>query len=123
MIETNPLLFDKLKDVGLPDDEIETIKEYIIEHGDLENCPNVPDKLKDAFVVASQVSWEDHILMQAAWQEYITNAVSKTVNCPNETTEEDIFSMYLCMHENKLKGSTVYRDGSKMFQVLEKGKS
>lgn len=123
MIETNPLLFDKLKLYDLTEDAIESVKEYIVEHGDLENCPDIPDNVKKAFIIASQVAWEDHILMQAAWQEYITNAVSKTINCPNETTEEEIFDMYISMWKNRLKGSTLYRDGSKMFQVLEKGKS
>jgi ribonucleoside-diphosphate reductase alpha chain len=121
IIEINPLLFNKLKVSGLSDEDIDKVKEYIVEHGDLSGCELVPDKLKNIFITASQVAWQDHILMQAAWQEFISNAVSKTINCPNDTTKEEIYDMFFFMWKSRLKGSTIYRDGSRMFQVLEKG--
>lgn len=120
VIEINPVLFEKLKGYNYSEDTIENIKNYIVEHGDLKDCPEIPVRMKLAFTTAPQVLWSDHILMQASWQEFVSNAVSKTINCPNETTKEDIYDMYLFMWQSGLKGGTVYRDGSKSFQILEK---
>jgi len=69
---------------------------------------------------AHEISWEDHINMQVAWQNYIDNAVSKTINMPNEATVGDIISAYYMAWEKGLKGITVYRDGSRMFQILNR---
>lgn len=68
---------------------------------------------------AHEISWEDHIKMQATWQDWIDNAVSKTINMPENVTVEDIMEAYKYAWELGLKGITVYRDKSKLFQVLE----
>lgn len=122
IVETNQLLLDKLQILDLSLEDYRETIDKVVSTGDLSECDKIPINIKNAFIVASQVSWEDHIRMQAAWQEYITNAVSKTINCSKDTEPEEIYKMYLFMWENKLKGSTIYRDGSRMFQVLEKGK-
>jgi ribonucleoside-diphosphate reductase alpha chain len=58
--------------------------------------------------------------MQAIWQDYTDNAVSKTINMPNSATVDDIMDAYKQAWKEGLKGITVYRDGSKLFQILNK---
>ena len=74
-----------------------------------------------AFHTAMKISPAAHVLMQAAWQRWITNGVSKTVNLPNEATVEDIEATYKLAFQTGCKGVTIYRDGSKSMQVLETG--
>ena len=76
-----------------------------------------------AFRTAMGISPEAHVRMQAAWQKWITNGVSKTVNLPNDATVADIEATYRLAFETGCKGVTVYRDGSKSMQVLETGKT
>lgn len=69
---------------------------------------------------AHEIHWKDHIKMQAAWQRWTCNAVSKTINMPNDATVEDIIDAYTLAWHSGCKGITVYRDGSRLFQILEK---
>ena len=74
------------------------------------------------FRTSMLISPEAHVRMQAAWQEYVTNSVSKTINLPNSASIEDVESAFRLAWETKCKAVTVYRDGSKAMQVLETGK-
>ncbi len=119
ILETNPILLGKLEELKLTNEEIgDILKTVLIRGGTLSVVPNVPKNLRDVFKTAHEISWKDHIKMQAAWQDFVTNAVSKTINMPNSTTIQEVEEAFMAMWKAKLKGGTIYRDGSKAFQIL-----
>ena len=75
----------------------------------------------DVFVTARQIHWADHVLAQAAWQRWIGNSISKTINMAASATAKDVRDAYVLAHELGCRGITVYRDGSRSTQVLESG--
>lgn len=79
---------------------------------------DVPEEIRRTFVTAHQVSPEWHVKIQAAFQEFTDNAVSKTVNFSRYATREDLSSVFMMAYESGLKGITVYRDDSRMLQPL-----
>lgn len=111
----NKHLEQALKEAGVFSKEI---VDEIEKKGSLQNIEKIPESVRKVFVTSMDISADDHILMQAAMQENCDNAISKTINFPNSATHEDIFRGYLLAWENKCKGCTVYRNGSRFLQVL-----
>ena len=74
------------------------------------------------FRTSMTVSSEAHVRMQAIWQKYTSNSVSKTINLPNEATVSEVADAFNLAWKTECKAVTVYRDGSKSMQVLETGK-
>ena len=118
LIETNQILKDKLTELGLYSDEL---MRQIIEHGSLAHVEGIPEAVKRVFVCAHDVSPIWHVKMQAAFQQFTDNAVSKTVNFPNSATREEVAEVYRLAYELGCKGTTIYRDGSRDEQVLNIG--
>ena len=96
----------------------EKLMQKIINKGSIHDIEELPSILKETFVVAHDISPEYHLKMQASFQKYTDNAVSKTVNFPNNATIEDVHEVYMQAYKFGCKGVTIYRDGSKEGQVL-----
>jgi ribonucleoside-diphosphate reductase alpha chain len=95
------------------------VMDQILLTGTLQNVEGVPDEIKRIFVTSLDITAEEHILMQSGVQKYCCNAISKTVNFPNSATRETIRLGFIEGWRQKCKGLTVYRNGSREFQVLE----
>lgn len=93
----------------------------IAKHGTLHDVSGIPQDVKDIYRTAHDIHPEWHVKMQAAWQKWTDNAVSKTINFPNSATVDDVYSAYMSAWKTRCKGITIYRDGSKSYQVLSVG--
>ena len=98
----------------------EALMEQLAETGSLETL-DVPDWVKGVFRTSHDISPEWHVRMQAAFQKYTDNSVSKTINFPHNATTDDVANAYTMAYDLRCKGITVYRDGSKSGQVLSTG--
>ncbi len=118
LLEVNPVFERVAKERGFYSDEL--MKE-IAEHGGCTGIPTVPEDVQRVFVTAHDITPEWHIRMQAAFQKYTDNAVSKTVNFPHSATQKDVEKVYMLAYKLGCKGVTIYRDGSRDEQVLSTG--
>jgi ribonucleoside-diphosphate reductase alpha chain len=87
----------------------------------LGDLPEVPQVIKELFITAFEIPPTWHIKIQAAFQEYTDNAVSKTINFPRDATKDDVKEAFLMAYQERCKGITIYRSGSKPNQVLSCG--
>jgi ribonucleoside-diphosphate reductase alpha chain len=101
----------------------EELMEYISNGGSIQERADIPGWVKDAFVTAPDISPEWHVKMQAAFQESVDAAISKTINFPNSATVEDVRTAYVQAWRLGCKGITVYRAGSREQEVLTAGLS
>jgi len=118
LLEVNPYLKAKLKERGIYSD---ALMKQVIEQGTLAYIKEIPADIKKVFVSTHDISPEAHIKMQAAFQQFTDNAVSKTINFTKDATRTDVEKSYKLAYEQGLKGITIYRDGSRTGQVLNVG--
>jgi ribonucleoside-diphosphate reductase alpha chain len=116
LIEVNPYFERAAREHGFYNKEL---MEEITEKGKLENFDSIPPLYKRIFITAHEVTPIWHVRMQAAFQEFVDNAVSKTVNFPNDATEKDVEDVFMMAYRLGCKGITIYRDGSRESQVLQ----
>lgn len=118
LLVCNELLTEKLKEADVYSDEI---MQRIANEGTLAHITEIPEEIRRVFVCAHDITPEWHIRIQAAFQKYTDNAVSKTINFPNSATRDDVKEAYILAYRLGCKGTTVYRDGSRDSQVLTTG--
>ncbi len=114
LLEVSPVFEQVAKERGFTPDLMQTIAQK----GTLRGIEGVPEDVRRVFVTDWDIAPEWHIRMQAIFQKYTDNSVSKTINLPAEATPQDIRRIYTMAHQLKCKGITVYRYGSKRQQVL-----
>ncbi|MFA6269980.1 MAG: TSCPD domain-containing protein [Candidatus Paceibacterota bacterium] len=119
LVEINPYFEEMAKSRGFYSAEL---MRQIAEVGSIRDFQEIPQGVRRLFITAHEVSPQWHIRLQAAFQKYTDNAVSKTVNFPGQATADDVREVFLKAFELGLKGVTIYRDGSRDQQVLSFGK-
>ncbi|MEG1501573.1 MAG: adenosylcobalamin-dependent ribonucleoside-diphosphate reductase, partial [Clostridiales bacterium] len=118
MLEVNPILSRVLQSKGLDN---ESILRKIADQGSLTGIDELPDDIKRIFVCSHDIDPIYHVKIQAAFQKYTDNAVSKTVNFAKEATQDDVDKVFCLAYQLGCKGVTIYRDGSRDNQVLNIG--
>ena len=119
LVEVHPLFEKIARERGFYSKEL---MQKIAEHGTVQDLDEIPDDIRRVFVTSHDITPEDHIRMQAAFQEHTDNAVSKTVNFRHDATRDEVAQVYRLAYQLDCKGVTIYRDGSRDMQVLSVGK-
>ncbi|WP_041606740.1 vitamin B12-dependent ribonucleotide reductase [Halothermothrix orenii] len=120
LIEVHPYFEKIARERGFYSEELMA---KVAERGSIQGMSEIPEDVQKIFVTAHDIEPEWHIKMQAAFQKWVDNAVSKTVNFRHEATKEDVARVYTLAYDLKCKGVTIYRDGSRSEQVLATGRS
>ncbi|MFW6182926.1 MAG: ribonucleoside-diphosphate reductase, adenosylcobalamin-dependent, partial [Chloroflexota bacterium] len=116
---TSPLFERALIEAGVDEETRQEIVEEVVRVGSCQHVEAVPDDIRHTFVVAADITPEEHIRMQAAIQAFVDNSISKTCNFPESATSEDVARAYKMAWELGCKGLTVYVTGSREKVVLE----
>lgn len=112
--------FDKaLEKAGIPEEAREEIIKNVMQHGTCQEIQEIPENVRNVFVVAGDIPADEHVYMQAALQAFVDNSLSKTINFPEDATVEDVAEAYMLAWELGCKGITVYVTGSREKVVLE----
>ena len=117
-VYVNEILKERLLANGL---YTQSTVDSLLKSGRVTALDKVPEDIKEVFVCAYDIAADNHILMQASFQKYTDNAISKTINFPNTATIDDVNDGYILAYNLGCKGVTVYRDGSRDSQVLSLG--
>jgi ribonucleoside-diphosphate reductase alpha chain len=115
----SPRFDEALKKLGLGEEKRQEIVEQVMSEGTCQHIKEIPQAVRDTFVVSGDISAEEHVLMQGALQAFVDNSLSKTVNFHENATEEDVAKAYMMAWELGCKGITVYVTGSRDKVVLE----
>jgi len=108
-------------------EEVKAAAQEKMENNEWEGVESIPDEVlpshvKEIFATANQVSPEEHIDIQAAFQAHNHSGISKTCNFPNSATKDDVREAYMRAYDKGVKGMTVYRDGTRETQVMQTNK-
>jgi ribonucleoside-diphosphate reductase alpha chain len=118
LTELNPLFRNYAREHGFYS---ESLARELARTGHLQDVSSVPQNVRSLFRTALELSSDEHLAVQAAFQKHVDNAVSKTINLPGDADTHDVLAAYRRAWELGLKGITVYRYGSRSTQVLELG--
>lgn len=119
----SPQFQTALDQTNLDDKTKQAIIDEVIDTGSCQQIKNLPQVIKDTFVVSSDIMAEEHVQMQAALQAFVDNSLSKTINFPATATTDDVAQAYMLAWELGCKGITVYVTGSREQVVLETNKT
>lgn len=108
--EVNRLFLAAARELGFYTDEL---KEKVISRGTLKGIKEIPPKVRKIFRTAHEIHFRDHIEMQASFQQFTDNAVSKTINMPRKATKKDVADAYLLAYQKGCKGITIFRYGTR----------
>jgi ribonucleoside-diphosphate reductase alpha chain len=115
----SPRFDEALKKLGLGEEKRQEIVEQVMREGTCQHIAEIPQRVRDTFVVSGDITAEEHVRMQGALQAFVDNSLSKTVNFPEGATEADVATAYMLAWELGCKGITVYVTGSRDIVVLE----
>lgn len=115
---TSPLFEKALIEAGIPEQKREEIITQVKKNGSCQSVQDIPEKIRDTFVVSMDISAADHVRMQAAMQLFVDNSISKTINFSKTAQPDDIATAYLQAWRLGCKGITVYVTGSRETEVL-----
>jgi len=115
LAEVNPLFEEMARQEGFYSKDL---MREVARKGGVRDVDSVPEHVKNLFITSHDIRPEWHVRMQAAFQKYTDNAVSKTVNFPHSATVQDVRKVYMLAYELGCKGITIYRDRSRDSQVL-----
>ncbi|NMB46347.1 MAG: vitamin B12-dependent ribonucleotide reductase [Firmicutes bacterium] len=115
LVEVNPLFEQMAKRYGFYSTDL---MKAVAKRGTVRGIEEVPEEIQDLFATAHDITPAYHVRIQAAFQEFTDNAVSKTVNLPHEATQADVAEVFWEAYRLGCKGITIYRDGSRSSQVL-----
>jgi len=119
LVEANPLFIEAAKAADAYSD---TLAERVLSQRSVKDIKELPEQIRAIFLTAADVSPEEHIRMQAAFQKFTDSSVSKTINLPEEATRDQVERAFRKAYELGCKGVTVYRDNSRPNQVLSSKK-
>jgi ribonucleoside-diphosphate reductase alpha chain len=120
LYSVNQVLVEELKRRNIYSEEL--IEKIVKSGGVLKDIEEISQEVKKIFITALEIDPKWHIKIQAAFQEFTDNAVSKTINLPEEATVDDVRNAYLMAYSLGTKGITIYRTGSRSFEPLQKVK-
>jgi ribonucleoside-diphosphate reductase alpha chain len=115
---TDPLFIEMGEKEGFLNPDL---MKALSEGASLQELTQVPKEVKELFITTFEIPPVWHIKIQAAFQEYTDNAVSKTINFPRDATKDEVREAFLMAYQERCKGITIYRSGSKPSQVLACG--
>src|SRR5512141_431646 len=115
----SPRFDEALRNLGLGEEKRQEVVEQVMRDGTCQHITEIPESVRDTFVVSADITAEEHVRMQTALQAFVDNSLSKTVNFSESTTEDDVAGAYMLAWELGCKGITVYVTGSREKVVLE----